>query len=339
MNELAIIALTPRGLELGRRVAQGLGHGEVRATGGATRKVLQELFQAGRPLVCIMAIGIVVRILGPLLRDKATEPAVVVVDEGGQFAISVLGGHAALANELARQVARATGAFPVITTASDVLKLPSLDIIGWEWGWRIEGRDNLTKVEAAVVRGEPIGVIQTAGREDWWASCCAWPPMFQRITSPPQGPWAGLLVISDVCVPGIDRYPTVIYRPPTLVLGVGCRRGVPCAEIEAMFQEVCRNFGFAPLSLGVVATASLKADEPGLRQFAAQHQVPLQSYSLEQLGRVTGLPTPSERVRAKIGISGVAEPAALLASDADELLLPKCRGQRVTMAVARRLNV
>jgi cobalamin biosynthesis protein CbiG len=128
----------------------------------------------------------------------------------------------------------------------------------------------------------------------------------------------------------------VIYRPPTLVLGVGCRRGVPCPEIEALFQYICRTREFSPLSLGIVATATLKADEPGLCEFAAAHGVPLRAFGLEELAAVGPLPTPSEAVKAKIGVAGVAEPAAMLAACTTSLLMPKYRGKRVTMALARR---
>src|SRR5205823_14349997 len=130
-----------------------------------------------------------------------------------------------------------------------------------------------------------------------------------------------------------------VYRPPSLVLGVGCRRGVPCGEIEALFQRLFQRRCLAPLSLGSVVTISLKADEPGLIEFAAQHHVPLQSFTTDELARVADLPPPSEAVRAKIGIAGVAEPAAMLAAGTNTLIVPKVRGERVTMAVARRVNV
>jgi cobalt-precorrin 5A hydrolase len=337
MPELVVVALTPRGGDLGRRLARDLGRGEVRDAQGCVRPLLQELFQAGKPLVCVMALGIVVRILGPLARDKGTEPAVVVVDEAGRFAVSVLGGHAAGANALAQQVAQAIGAIPVITTASETLGLPAVDLLGREWGWQVEGTENLTRLAAAVVRREPIGVYQTVGRRDWWQCYGEWPAHFRWLdTWPPGEDWAGLLVISDRRLPDTDRGPIVTYRPPTLVLGVGCRRGVPCDEIEALFQEVCRHASVCPLSLALVATASLKAHEPGLQEFARRHGVSLQSFSLAELARVSPLPTPSERVRSKIGIAGVAEPAAMLAADTRSLILPKHRGPRVTMALARR---
>jgi cobalt-precorrin 5A hydrolase len=337
VNEPVIVALTPGGLALGNKLARALGRGEVVSAAGAARQTLQEQFKTGRPLVCVMALGIVVRMLGPLARHKGTDPPVVVVDEAGHFAISVLGGHVAGANALAQEVAQALGAVPVITTASDALGLPAVDLIGREWGWRLEGREHLTRVAAALVRGEPVGVYQNAGRQDWWRALGDLPATFRRIeTWPPAGQWAALLAISDQRLAVVGRVPVVIYRPPTLVLGVGCRRGVPGEEIEALFEQVCARYDLAPLSLGLVATASLKAGEPGLQVFAACHEVPLLSYDTEALARAGPLPNPSERVRAKIGIAGVAEPAAMLAAGTSRLVVPKVRGPRVTMALARR---
>jgi cobalamin biosynthesis protein CbiG len=334
-SDPAVVALTPRGRDLGQRLVEALGCGEVRTVQTGAGDALAALFQAGRPLVCIMALGIVVRVLGPLARDKKTDPPVVVVDEAGRFAVSVLGGHVAGANALAREVAEAIGATPVITTASEALGLPALDLIGHSRGWKVESDAQLTEVAAAMIRGEAIAVVQEAGSQEWYAEFGDWPANLARVEAPPQGRWAGLIWISDRSCPRFPC-PTVIYRPPTLVLGVGCRRGVPWDEIDALFQHVCCTQGFSPLSLGVVATASLKADEPGLREFAERHGVPLKAFPLEDLAAVADLPTPSEAVRARIGIAGVAEPAALRAAGTDRLLMPKYRGRRVTMAVARR---
>jgi cobalamin biosynthesis protein CbiG len=337
VNDPVIVALTPNGITLGTKLVHAFGRGEVVDAQGSARRVLQKLFKAGRPLVCVMALGIVVRILGPLARHKDSDPPVIAVDEAGKFAISVLGGHAGRANALAKQVAEALGAQPVITTASDSLGLPHVGLIGQDWGWRIEPRDNLTKVAAAVVRGEPVGIYQDAGRHDWWQAFGEWPANFLRIEAwPPVDHWAGLLVISDRLLPIPALSPVVVYRPPTLVVGTGCRRRVPCEEIELLFELVCARHEFAPLSLGLVATASLKAGEPGLQEFATKHNVPLLSFDSEELARVEPLPSPSERVRARIGIAGVAEPAAMLAAGTDRLLVTKVRGPRVTMALARR---
>jgi cobalamin biosynthesis protein CbiG len=334
MLDPLIVALTPRGRDLGLRIARALGRGEVVEPRTALRQVLADAFTAGRPLVCVMALGIVVRLLGPLTRDKHAEPAVLVVDEAGRFVIPVLGAHAAGANALAADLARAIGGTAVVTTASDAAGLPAIDLLGRDWGWKREGDEHLTAVAAAVVRGDAVGVWQDTGRRDW---CADWPESFIHLDAwPPGRPWPALLVISDRLLSLEGCGPAVVYRPPTLILGVGCRRGTPCGEIDDLFDEVSRTQRLSPLSLGVVATVDLKADEPGLIEFAARRGVPLRAFSTAELAEVGPLPTPSAVVRAKIGIAGVAEPAAMLAAGTRELLMPKRRGARVTMALARR---
>ena len=338
MKEPAIVALTPQGIALGSRLAQALGRGEVLSTGGNIRQCLQDVFQAGRPLVCVMALGIVVRLLGPLTRDKQTEAPVVVVDEGGTFAISVLGGHAAGANVLAKQVATALGAVPVITTASDVLGVPAVDLIGQEWGWQIEHRENLTKVAAAVVRGEAIGVYQDAGRRDWWQPFGPWPSTFKLLESwPPAGALGGNARHQR---PGVTRPRSVAGRGVSAAVAGGGHWLPPRSSVFRDRRVVPGHLSdaqhFVPSSLGLVATVSLKSDEPGLQEFVLRHRITMMCFSPEMLAGIGPLPTPSEKVLAKIGIAGVAEPAAMLAAGTNRLLLNKVRGKRVTMALARR---
>ena len=214
--------------------------------------------------------------------------------------------------------------------------MTALEQIGRDWGWRIERRENLARLTAAMERGESIVVYQDVGRSDWCDSFDS-PVNFQRVqTWPPQGDWAGALVISDLLLPGLDPCPTVVYRPPTLVLGIGCRSGTPAADVEAMFQDVCREHGFAPLSVGLIATAATKVGEPGLIEFAARQGIPLRGFSLEELASVPNLPTPSLKVKEKLGIRGVAEPAALLGTGYGRLVMFKQQLERITMALARR---
>src|SRR5262249_14016517 len=132
--------------------------------------------------------------------------------------------------------------------------------------------------------------------------------------------------------------PALWYRPPSLVVGVGCRRGVGASEIDELFQYLCRTRGFAPLSLGLVATASIKAEEPGIKEFARLYDVPVLAFSLDEIARVTELPNPSDQVKAKIGVFGVAEPTAMLAAKTNRLLVEKYASKRIAMALARREN-
>lgn len=311
----------------------------VRGWVGPLRLAFPEIWADHEAIIAVM-IGIVVRLVGPLALDKRRDPAVVAVDDAGRFAIAVLGGHAAGANDLVRDVASILGALPVITTASNAHRLPAVDQIGKRQGWRIEHEENLTRVAAAVVRREPVAVYQDCGDRDWWREFGTWPMNLFRITS-----WdeagnlnpSAILAITDRLVP--DDVPAdrlIVYRPKTLVAGIGCKRGTSPEIIGDHVAEVFSRYGLAIASLATVATVSLKADEPGLIRFAQDRGVPLVAYLPEELEFQPGMERPSERVRAKIGIPGVAEPAALRASGATRLVVPKQKGPGVTLAVCRK---
>ncbi|MFZ1494139.1 MAG: cobalamin biosynthesis central domain-containing protein [Candidatus Competibacter denitrificans] len=127
------------------------------------------LFAAFEGIIAIVSVGAVVRLIAPHLRDKTQDPAVVVVDEAGKFAIPVLSGHLGGANALARQLATALGATPVLTTASDVRQTLAVDLLGRELGWTLEAsHETLVRASAAVVNDEPVALVQEAGRTDWW---------------------------------------------------------------------------------------------------------------------------------------------------------------------------
>ena len=307
---------------------------------GPLRSLVPEAWANYDAIVAVMALGIIVRLVGPLAVDKRRDPAVVALDDSGRFAIAVLGGHGAGANALAEDLAAVLDAQAVVTTSSDAAGLPGVDQIGREDGWIIERAENLTRVAAAVVRRLPIAVWQDAGSPDWWRQFGDWPEHFRRVESPEaqmEREAAGCLIISDRAVPkGLPPDRTLIYRPPTLVAGIGCKRGTPLSTIERWVETVFERHGLAPNSLAAVATVMLKVDEPGLLEFAQSRGLPLVAFPAGQLADHPGIETPSERVRSKVGLVAVAEPAALRASGASRLLVAKEKGPGVTLALARR---
>jgi cobalt-precorrin 5A hydrolase len=307
---------------------------------GSLRSLVPALWSEFDAIIAVMALGIVVRLLGPLASDKRRDPAVVVLDDSGRFAISVLGGHPAGANDLAEDLAVILGAQAVVTTASDAGGLPAVDQIGREDGWIIERAENLTRVAAAVVRRQRVAVWQEEGRVDWWRRFGDWPDHFHRVDSPEAlqavEPEA-VLFISDRDAPeGLPEGRSLIYRPPTLVAGIGCKRGTPREVIEAWVGSVMAEHRLSPFSLAAVATVMLKLDEPGLLDFARSRALPLVAFPSEQISDHPGIETPSEQVRSKVGLAAVAEPSALRASGATRLLVPKQKGPGVTLALARR---
>ncbi|MBA3903726.1 MAG: cobalamin biosynthesis protein CbiG [Rhodocyclaceae bacterium] len=185
--KIAVVSITRHGIALAGKVVAALpgaqlfapekfkAETEIAAPGAAHTYVgkvgdhVPALFAAFEAIVAIVSLGAVVRLIAPHLRNKETDPAVVVVDEAGKFAIPVLSGHLGGANELAGHLATALGATPVLTTASDARQTLAVDLLGRELGWTFEAtHDEVVRASAAVVNDEAVALVQEAGSEDWW---------------------------------------------------------------------------------------------------------------------------------------------------------------------------
>ncbi len=357
---LAVHAVTRGGVALGARLAAALGADlhAARSPGLALPEgalpfelpmaaALSRAFGAYRGHVFVMAAGAVVRLVAPLLVSKRTDPAVVCVDEAASFAVPLLSGHLGGANDLAIEVARVLGATPVITTASDVLGTLRVDLLGRELGWRMEDDlGNATRVAAAVVNGAPVLLVQEAGEADFWPAGVPWPGnVVRREALGDDAPaFEGVIVVTDRLLgevpPDLARR-LLVFRPRSLVLGVGCDRGTPEGLVARGAAELLLRAGLSHRSVRAVATVDLKAGEPALRALAERLGAPLRTFPAGALDAVPGIATPSERVRRLVGTRGVAEPAALLESGAARLLVQKSvytepgAGRSMTLAVAR----
>ncbi|MFB7457503.1 precorrin-3B C(17)-methyltransferase [Streptomyces sp. NPDC056188] len=282
--------------------------------GDAVRAAFAECGQ----LVCFLATGAVVRLIAPLLDEKASDPGVVCVDEGGRFAVSLVGGHAGGANELARAVGEVLGAEPVVTTATDAVGLPGLDTLGLP----VEG--DVAGVSRALLDGEPVGL----DAEVRWPL----PPL------PVAAEGAYTIRVTDRAAAPAGR--EVVLRPPTLVVGVGASRGAPVEEVVGLVEGVLAEAGLSAASLAELATVDAKAEEPGVVEAARRLGVPLVTYSAGELAAVD-VPNPSRAPLAAVGTPSVAEAAALVRGG--ELLVPKRKSERAdgtpamaTCAVVRR---
>ncbi|RRR70286.1 precorrin-3B C(17)-methyltransferase [Streptomyces sp. RP5T] len=279
--------------------------------GDAVRRAFAECEQ----LVCFLATGAVVRLVAPLLGDKASDPGVVCVDEGGQFAVSLVGGHGGGANELAREVGELLGAEPVVTTATDAAGVPGLDTLGLP----VEGA--VAAVSRALLDGEPVAL-----RND-----SRWP--LPPLPVAPEGAY-GIRVTDRLVEPSGQE---VVLRPPTLVVGVGASRGAPSAEVLELIEGSLREAGLSPRSVAALATVDAKAGEHGIVEAAGRLGVPLVTYTAEELAAVE-VPNPSDAPLAAVGTPSVAEAAALLGGG--ELLVPKRKSTAspamATCAVVRR---
>jgi len=332
MNPVAVVALHRRGLDRARALAKALPNTAVHAPQKLVRgrergfdnlaPHLRELFESGTPIVGIMASGILVRVLAPLLADKRAEPPVVALSEDGRFAVPLLGGHRG-ANRLAEEIAAAGKGVAAITTASEAAFGVALD--DPPPGWHVANPKVAKAIAADLLAGKPVELTIEAGTTKWLAP-------LRRLHS--AGAKRAVLV-SDRAVKAATS--TLVLNPPTLAVGVGCERGVRATEMIRHVRAALRAAKLAPQSIACIASLDLKADEDAVTRLADDLGVPARFFAAERLERERPrLKTPSPAVFAAVGCHGVAEGAALAAAGAkSKLIVAKIAGKRVTVAIAR----
>lgn len=358
----AILALTPAGAGVAEKIRRVLGdeaelwlspRAAGKWQGGSAQRfdrvseVMREVFPAYDAIVAIMAAGIVVRSLAPLVQDKLHDPAVVVLDERGRHAISLLSGHVGGANALARSIAAGIGAEPVITTATDCEHLMAPDAIAHALALRPWPKENIQRFNTALLHGASLRwriAEDMPHRSFYEQALTAYGIRWQEAKSGGKemdsGAKNALSVILQEKQPplkGINGKMGALYLlPRVLYAGIGCRRGVDAETILGAVDEACRRIGRDRTWLAGIGTTEHKADERGLHEAARQLDIPLRWYSDAQMqAMITAHFLPeSPFVKKTIGIGNVCEAAALcMAGGQGRFALTKAKFEKVTVAL------
>jgi cobalt-precorrin 5A hydrolase/precorrin-3B C17-methyltransferase len=284
--------------------------------------------------VFVMASGIVVRKIAPLLTSKTTDPAVVVCDEQGQYAVSLVGGHIGGANRLARQAACALQGRAVVTTATDVQGVLAFDEWAAQQGWRIENPDAIKRLNSLLLARQRIGVALPADvvRRAYGERDHVVPVEAEALPTD----LAGLVVVDRPGFVGPAGLHTLRLARPGVAVGIGCNRGTPAEDIDRAVQSTLEAHGMDPDQVRGVASIDLKQNESGLLAFAERRHWPLTFFQAEQL-KAVAVPHPSPVVEDATGTPSVAE-AAAIAAGAGRLMVPKQKHGGVTVAVAESLS-
>lgn len=318
---IGLVAATANGRRRAAHLADAWS--DARLYEGGPREALGWAWTECHGIVLFLAVGAAVRLVAPLLADKRGDPGVVCVDDAGRFAVSLIGGHRGTngANALAGRVADALGAEPVVTTASDTLNVPALDSLGTDLGFQIEEGSDLASVGAAMVSGERVGIV----------SDHRWPldPLPENVVRADE-PEPPLILVTDRVVDA--PRPSVVYRPPSLIAGVGCSRGAGEEEITALIRASLDEAGLSEKSVTALASVEAKSDEAGLLEAARMLGVPIRFHPASALAAVE-VPNPSDVVERAVGTPSVAE-AAVVAEGA-ELVVEKRRSEMATVAAGR----
>ena len=335
-SKLKIWAVTEVGARLGARVATAMG-GELCLPEGkpwsdgfcgavkvpSLREGIESGFSEADAHLFIMATGIVVRMIAPLLVSKAQDPAVVVMDETGRFAISLVSGHIGGANELAADVAAVVGAQPVITTATDSHGIAAVDAKLWEKGLVIENPSAIKVINMALLDG---------GKPTIWDPDGFYVHEMANYT-PAESRESADIVVDILSAEAKEG--ALMVRPRVITLGVGCNRGTGADEIMEVIGRAFEAGGLSPLCLTAMASIDVKADEEGILEAAKRFGVPISFYTKDQLSGTKGIVSPSAAALKHVGTVSVCEAAAIQVSKMGPLVVPKVKNANVTAALAR----
>lgn len=294
---------------------------------GNGKELMKNIFHKYDYIVFVGACGIAVRLISPYVKDKTKDPGIVVLDELGRYAISLLSGHIGGANELAYKLASITGAEPVVTTATDIGGKFSPDSFAMENNLYISDISIAKAVATEILSGKKIGLYT-----DY--KCYNIPEKYIQIYKDTKAECVdvGICISSDITMKPFKT--TLNLVPKNMIIGVGCRRNIDTRKFEDYILNVLDKYKIPIQSVCMIASIDLKKNEDAILCFAKKYDLKFVTFTTDELNELKGDFTPSEFVRNTTGVDNVCERSALKCGN--ELLIKKIAGDGVTMAVARK---
>ena len=275
------------------------------------------------------AAGIAIRYIAPWIRDKFHDPAVLCMDEKGQYVIPLLSGHMGGAVDLAEKIARFTGGVPVITTATDVNATFAVDVFARKNRLIIGDRELAKRISAHLLDGGNVGVYS----EYPVRGIC--PKGLEQCSCEEElKNYEAAFAVTEKKYTRAER---ILYLTPAdLAVGIGCRRGTPKEQIREGLMKIFSESGNDLEQIGCIASIDLKKEEEGLNLLARELDVPFYTFKAEQLLSAGPASCSSRFVEQVTGVDNVCERAAILAGEGGELTVKKTIINGVTYAVVRK---
>jgi len=350
MEKTVVLAITKNGVKIGQKLkelfpdwiifapAKFLNeNNDISWYSEPTSEKIIELFKNSNALVCLFSLGAVIRLIAPYLKDKKTDPAVIVIDDKTNFVISVLSGHIGGANELTQEIAEKIGAVPVITTAADVNKTIAVDLVGREFNWKIDDESTVTKISAHMVNEEPIGIFQETGKKNWYKQLPKNVSVYDSLDDLKKSSSKAYLIISDKIIDENLDKELVIYRPPSLVIGIGLHWDTSKNTIKDGIESCLKKFKLSSKSIAKLVSIKKPQDVQGLIDIGKEMRIPIEYVNREDLAEISA-PNPSDTVKAFEGTASVSEAAAIKVSGGKLIVEKQKFPPNLTIAIARIMN-
>ena len=350
MEKVSVLAITKNGINIGIKLKELFPNWEIFAPvklsnennsiiwySEPTSDKIIELFKNSNALICLFSLGAVIRLIAPHLKDKKTDPAVIVIDDKTNFVISVLSGHIGGANELTQEISEKLNALPVITTAADVNKTIAVDLVGREFGWRIDDDTTVTKISAHMVNAEPIGVFQQTNDQKWYKQLPKNVTIYNNLEELKKSNSKAHLIISDEIIDNELSQESVIYRPQSLVIGIGLHWDTTKDTIKEGIEHCLKKFNLSSKSIAKLVSIKKPENVQGLIDLGKEMQVPVEYVDREELAEII-TPNPSTTVKAFEGTASVSEAAAIKVSKGELIVEKQKFPPNLTVAIARKID-
>jgi len=350
MEKISVLAITKNGINIGEKLKKLFPNWEIFAPvklsnqnksitwySEPTSDKIIELFKNSNALICLFSLGAVIRLIAPHLKDKKTDPAVIVIDDKTNFVISVLSGHIGGANELTQEISEKLNALPVITTAADVNKTIAVDLVGREFGWKIDDDTTVTKISAHMVNAESIGVFQQTNNQKWYKQLPKNVTIYNNLEELKKSNSKAHLIISDEIIDNELSQESVIYRPQSLVIGIGLHWDTTKDTIKEGIEHCLKKFNLSSKSIAKLVSIKKPEDVQGLIDLGKEMQVPVEYVDREELAEII-TPNPSTTVKAFEGTASVSEAAAIKVSKGELIVEKQKFPPNLTVAIARKID-
>ena len=350
MENVSVLAITKNGVNIGGKLKELFPDWNIFAPSKLsnenksiiwysepTSDKIIELFKNSNALICLFSLGAVIRLIAPHLKDKKTDPAVIVIDDKMTFVISVLSGHIGGANELTQEISEKLNALPVITTAADVNKTIVVDLVGRQFGWKIDDETTVTKISAHMVNSESIGVFQQTGNKKWYKELPKNVTIYDNLEELKKSNSKAHLIISDAIIDNELAQESVIYRPQSLVIGIGLHWDTTKDTIREGIEYCLEKFNLSSKCIAKLVSIKKPEDVQGLIELGKEMKIPVEYVDREELSEII-TPNPSSTVKAFEGTASVSEAAAIKVS-CGELIVEKQKfPPNLTIAIARKVE-
>lgn len=301
--------------------------------------LIEDSFHNYDAWVFVGALGICVRSIASQIKDKASDPAVINVDDQGKFVQAVLSGHIGKANELTTQISRILTAQPVLSTSSDLQNLWALDTFAERYGWKMKSSVPINKIISLFVNRKPTALIlkvKNKGVQYLEKTCPDFVDIYYDKEDLEHSKYEVILYVGYEIVTA--EIPVLSFHPPCIALGSGCAKDIePHFLINGLKSELQKQ-NIAIESIFGIGSATIKAEEQAYLDFSEYYNIPFVTYTGEELNTIT-VANPSEVVKKKVGVYGVSEAAAAILAGQSKWLVEKTKtltpsGKKFTYALS-----